>query len=147
MIQQLENAISKLSELSETEQEAIAQMIMTTIENKKSSVNAWDTLKEMAGSISLENPENSENNDPLAELRNSDFIGCFSDEPNLAEKSEQINQNLSKIYPQNLKVIAEFVEFIKQKQEINISETTLLSESSLAKDWLTEEEDNAWQNL
>lgn len=78
MIQQLEKAISKLSELSETEQEAIAQMILTTIESKKPSANAWDTLKEMAGSI---------------------------------------------------------------------SDTTLLSESSLAKDWLTEEEDNAWQNL
>jgi hypothetical protein len=35
MIQQLENAISKLSELSETEQEAIAQIIMTNIESKK----------------------------------------------------------------------------------------------------------------
>ena len=51
MIKQLEKAISKLSELSESEQEAIAQVIMTTIDNKKQSSNAWDTLKEMAGSI------------------------------------------------------------------------------------------------
>jgi hypothetical protein len=29
-------------------------------------------------------------NDPLAQLRNSDFIGCFSDEPDFAEKSEKI---------------------------------------------------------
>lgn len=78
MIQQLEKAISKLSELSETEQEAIAQIIMTTIEEKKSSANGEDNLKKMMRSI---------------------------------------------------------------------SDTTLLSESSLAKDWLTEEEDNAWQNL
>lgn len=28
--------------------------------------------------------------DPLAELRNSDFIGCFSGESDLAEKSEEI---------------------------------------------------------
>jgi hypothetical protein len=35
MIQQLEKAISKLSQLLESEQELIAQMIMTTIENKK----------------------------------------------------------------------------------------------------------------
>ena len=27
--------------------------------------------------------------DPLAELRNSDFIGCFSGEPDLADKSEE----------------------------------------------------------
>ncbi|MBR8828968.1 MAG: hypothetical protein DSM107014_13890 [Gomphosphaeria aponina SAG 52.96 = DSM 107014] len=78
MIQQLEKAISKLSELSESEQEEIAQIIITTIESKKQSANGWDRSKEMAGSI---------------------------------------------------------------------SDTTLLSESSLAKDWLTEEEDKAWQNL
>ena len=51
MIKQLEKAISKLSELSEKEQEAIAEIIMTTIESKKSSTNAWHTLKEMAGGI------------------------------------------------------------------------------------------------
>jgi hypothetical protein len=28
--------------------------------------------------------------DPLANLRNSDFIGCFSDEPDLATNSEEI---------------------------------------------------------
>lgn len=53
MIKQLEKAISKLSELSEIEQEAIAQIIMTTIESKKPSANAWNTLKEMAGSIEM----------------------------------------------------------------------------------------------
>ncbi|WP_330203506.1 hypothetical protein [Cyanobacterium sp. Dongsha4] len=51
MIQQLEEAIIKLSELPQTEQEAIAQMILSTIESKKESLNAWDTLEEMAGSI------------------------------------------------------------------------------------------------
>ncbi|WP_342596705.1 hypothetical protein VKI21_12025 [Cyanobacterium aponinum UTEX 3222] len=51
MIQQLEEAIIKLSELPETEQEAIAQIIFSTIESKKKSANAWDTLEEMAGSI------------------------------------------------------------------------------------------------
>jgi hypothetical protein len=29
----------------------------------------------------------------------------------------------------------------------SISDSILLSESSLAKDWLTEEEDKAWENL
>jgi hypothetical protein len=52
MIQQLEKAISKLSE---SEQEKIAQMIMTTIENKKEEKNGY-----------MED-------DPLAELRNSDL--------------------------------------------------------------------------
>ncbi len=30
------------------------------------------------------------NDDPLAKLRNSDFIGCIADDPDLAEKSEEI---------------------------------------------------------
>ena len=78
MIKQLEKAINKLSELSEAQQEEIAQMIMISIESKEQPANGSDTLKKMTGSI---------------------------------------------------------------------SDTTLLSESLLAKDWLTEEEDNAWQNL
>lgn len=76
MIKQLEKAISKLSELSESEQETIAQIIITTIENKKEEKNGYVE------------------DDPLAELRNSDFIGCFADEPDLAEKSEQIAQDI-----------------------------------------------------
>jgi hypothetical protein len=40
--------------------------------------------------IASEDPKN--NDDPLAQLRNSDFIGCFADEPDLAEKSEEIAQ-------------------------------------------------------
>ncbi|AFZ52862.1 hypothetical protein [Cyanobacterium aponinum] len=38
MIQQLEEAIIKLSELPETEQEAIAQIIFSTIESKKNQL-------------------------------------------------------------------------------------------------------------
>jgi len=78
MIKQLEKVINKLSELSEAQQEEIAQMIMISIESKEQLANGSDRLKKMTGSI---------------------------------------------------------------------SDTTLLSESLLAKDWLTEEEDNAWQNL
>ncbi len=36
----------------------------------------------------------TDNEDPLATLRNSDFIGCFSGESDLAEKSEQIAQEI-----------------------------------------------------
>jgi hypothetical protein len=31
--------------------------------------------------------------------------------------------------------------------EINLDEVSLLSQDALAQDWLTEEEDKAWQNL
>lgn len=36
----------------------------------------------------------SNNDDPLAQLRNSDFIGCFSDDPDLSENSEDIAQRI-----------------------------------------------------
>jgi len=32
--------------------------------------------------------------DPLAQLRNSDFIGCFEDDPDLAERSEALAQEI-----------------------------------------------------
>jgi hypothetical protein len=41
-----------------------------------------------------QSPNNINNEDPLAALRNSDFIGCFSGEPDLAEKSEEIAYNI-----------------------------------------------------
>jgi hypothetical protein len=50
MIKKLENALVKLAELSETEQESIASMILSEID-KKPSQNAWDTLEELAGTI------------------------------------------------------------------------------------------------
>ncbi|MBF2057374.1 MAG: hypothetical protein IGQ45_09150 [Cyanobacterium sp. T60_A2020_053] len=36
----------------------------------------------------------SDNDDPLAELRNSDFIGCFSGDVDLVEQSEQIVKDI-----------------------------------------------------
>jgi hypothetical protein len=41
---------------------------------------------------------------------------------NNLELQEQITQDLSKISLDNLKIIAEFVQFLKQKQETNLSE-------------------------
>ena len=55
-----------------------------------------------------------------------------------------------------LNEIVDFIQFLKQKHlsqqkldmvEINRLETALLSESSLAKDWSTKEENEAWQHL
>ena len=45
---------------------------------------------------SLENTSETtlNNDDPLAQLRNSDFIGCFSDDPDLSENSENIAQRI-----------------------------------------------------
>jgi len=41
----------------------------------------------------------------------------------------------------------EFVEFVKAKRAKEKLESGLLSESSLQKDWLKPEEDEAWRDL
>ena len=52
---------------------------------------------------------------------------------------------ISNIPDNKLDIVLAFVEFIlRQDAEINNS---LLSEPSLAKDWLSEEENAAWENL
>ena len=43
--------------------------------------------------------------------------------------------------------IMDFVSQLKLKHLKDIPETMILSESSLAKDWNTPEEDEAWANL
>jgi hypothetical protein len=43
--------------------------------------------------------------------------------------------------------VLDFVGFLKVKHLRKIPETVLLSESALAKDWDTSEEDEAWGNL
>lgn len=41
----------------------------------------------------------------------------------------------------------DFLQFVKAKYQQEKLETTILSESSLQKDWLRPEEDAAWQDL
>jgi hypothetical protein len=43
--------------------------------------------------------------------------------------------------------VVDFVEYVKQKQLKKIPETMFLSEASLAREWDTLEEDEAWRNL
>ena len=43
--------------------------------------------------------------------------------------------------------VIDFVEYLKMKHLKNLPETMLLSESALAKDWNTPEEDKAWADL
>lgn len=43
--------------------------------------------------------------------------------------------------------ILDFIRFLKLKSKIQRNESFLLSEKSLAKEWLTPEEDEAWQSL
>jgi hypothetical protein len=43
--------------------------------------------------------------------------------------------------------VLDFVRFIKTKTAKDTTDLTIASESSLKKDWLRPEEDEAWQNL
>ncbi len=46
-----------------------------------------------------------------------------------------------------LEEVWDFLQFLKVKYRKDRLEVSLLSESSLQKDWLRSEEDEAWQNL
>ena len=43
--------------------------------------------------------------------------------------------------------VLDFLQFLKAKHSSQNIELSILSESSLAKDWLKPEEDEAWQDL
>ncbi|HIK15363.1 MAG TPA: DUF2281 domain-containing protein [Leptolyngbyaceae cyanobacterium M33_DOE_097] len=61
---------------------------------------------------------------------------------------DQLLQEIEKTPDSTLKEVLDFLLFIKsrelQQEQVEIS---LLSEPSLAEDWLTSEEDEAWQHL
>ena len=46
-----------------------------------------------------------------------------------------------------LNEILDFIRFMKTKSQKESLETAIASESSLKKDWLKEEEDEAWHDL
>ena len=52
--------------------------------------NITDDLQEIKQTLKVNNQHLKV--DPLPSLKDSDFIGCFVDEPDLSEKSEQLAQ-------------------------------------------------------
>lgn len=61
---------------------------------------------------------------------------------------EQLLREIEKTPDSTLKEVLDFLLFIKSRElQQEQLEITLLSESSLAEDWLTPEEDEAWQHL
>jgi len=58
----------------------------------------------------------------------------------IAKEIEQVPEPL-------LEEVLDFVRFLKSKRVQEKLETSLLSESSLKKDWLSPEEEKAWQHL
>jgi hypothetical protein len=56
-------------------------------------------------------------------------------------------QEIDQVPETILEEVLDFLRFLKTKQMPAPPETSLLSESSLAKDWLRPEEEVAWRNL
>ena len=61
--------------------------------------------------------------------------------------ARQLVSEIETLPPDYIEEVINFVGYLKYKKKTNISETMLLSEESLAKDWDTPEEDDLWANL
>ena len=56
-------------------------------------------------------------------------------------------QEIEKAPEPLLQEVLNFIQFLQNKRQQEKLEITLLSESSLQKDWLKPEEEEAWQDL
>jgi len=56
-------------------------------------------------------------------------------------------QELEQVPEPILEEVLDFLRFLKAKKIQETLETSILSESSLRKDWLCSEEDEAWRDL
>jgi hypothetical protein len=63
------------------------------------------------------------------------------------ELKELILKEMEKIPEQYLLEVLDFVRFLEDKALKEGVQTAIASESSLKKDWLSPEEDEAWQDL
>ena len=63
-------------------------------------------------------------------------------------QTKELIQKEIEFFPEPyLEEILDFIHFLKGKASKNGNETMILSESVLARDWLSTEEDEAWKNL
>jgi len=63
------------------------------------------------------------------------------------DRKETLIRELEDLPTAFLQEVLDFVRFLKVKATQEHLETALLSESSLRKDWLKPEEDEAWRDL
>ena len=63
------------------------------------------------------------------------------------EAKERIMKEIEKLPEEYLDEILDFLRYLEMKAKENKMESALLSESSLKKDWLRPEEDEAWKDL
>lgn len=62
-------------------------------------------------------------------------------------RREMLIREMEGLTASDLQEVLDFVRFLKTKSLKKRSETLTFSESSLRKDWLRPEEDEAWQDL
>jgi len=60
---------------------------------------------------------------------------------------KELKEKIDKLPENTLEEISDYIDFILFKKYNKIQDITKASEKSLAKDWLTKEEDEAWENL
>ena len=65
----------------------------------------------------------------------------------MMDRKETLIREVEDLPAAFLQEVLDFVQFLKVRATKNHLETAFLSESSLRKDWLTPEEDEAWQGL
>jgi len=63
------------------------------------------------------------------------------------DKKDVLLKEIDQVPDGFLDEVLDFVQFIKTKITKEKKDITIASESSLKKDWLRPEEDEAWQNL
>ncbi len=62
-------------------------------------------------------------------------------------EKEIIVRELDRVPNSLLPKVLEFIKSVQDTSQVEQLETTLLSEAALTQDWLTPEEDEAWQDL
>ena len=60
---------------------------------------------------------------------------------------ERVLTEIDKVPAEYYDILLNFINALKNRPASSAAETALMSESSLAKDWLKPEEDEAWANL
>jgi len=62
-------------------------------------------------------------------------------------KKDIVSKEIEDFPESLLDKVLDFIEYLKLKLSKDKTETVILSESALKKDWLLPEEDEAWKNL